>query len=174
MIAPSAQLEFIKQGAAVRRFHTINTINTDTVGSHSFGVAQIVALLMGEAVTAKMLLAALRHDLAEQQYGDVPSPAKKMLGIGEQFSEMEDGLMRSVGLSPLSVDLDEEEAKILKMADCLDGLMFCLHERRMGNRYMGACFRNYSAYISSAYPTGTGRALFSYITSEWRKINNVD
>ena len=74
-------LEFLLAGAEVLRYHTVQTLQRETVGHHSHGVACLVLLLDPQA-SARLLRAALLHDLAEQCTGDIPSAAKREYGIG--------------------------------------------------------------------------------------------
>jgi len=88
-------LQFIINGSEVKRFHTLTTLQTETVGHHSHGVACFTLLLDPDA-SRQLLLAALFHDLAEQYTGDIPSPAKREYGIGDQVDKLERRLMLDV------------------------------------------------------------------------------
>lgn len=81
----------------------------------------------------RVLTAALTHDLAEARYGDLPAPAKRELGKewSRQFSSVEHTALQSYGLV---VDLPPRDVRGLKLADYIDGCLFCIEERRMGNR----------------------------------------
>lgn len=61
---------FTMRGGEVVRYHTLMTIQRETVSSHSFGVAWFVYFLQPEA-RAQVLMAALAHDLAEHMVGDL-------------------------------------------------------------------------------------------------------
>ena len=77
-------LEFIATGAEVTRYHTVFTINKETVGHHSHGVAMMVLMIKPDA-SASLLKAALCHDLSEQVVGDIPSPAKRRFDLGKRL-----------------------------------------------------------------------------------------
>lgn len=167
----TSKLEFIRLGGEVERFHSIRTIKGETVGQHSFGVAWFCYLLsdpdLGQP-SSYLLLSALAHDLAEQTVGDIPSPAHAALGISEQLHKYETGILERAGLSfPLS----DEEAATLRLADCLDGLMFCVRERVLGNRNLSEVFFNYLNYSKKIAETHKARNLLSDIYQLWKEAN---
>lgn len=137
------QILFILKGGEVSRYHTIRTLQEETVAAHSFGVAWFVYMLRPSSC-ATLIMAALAHDLAEQYTGDLPAPSKRELGIGRQFGEFEDRLLRAQGLS---FELDAEQSRILKLADCLQGMLFCIRDRSLGNRGVDIVCQRYQDYI---------------------------
>ena len=153
-------LDFIIAGTEVTRFHTITTLQRETVGHHSHGVA-LLALLINPSATREVLLAALMHDLAEHQVGDIPSPAKREYGIGEQVSELEDRLMRAAGL--VMPDLKPEDARLLKLADIAQGALFCVREISLGNQRIRTVFDRYLSYAEQMILVGRERQLFNII-----------
>ena len=130
-------------GGETQRFHTCTLLRPDTVGQHSFGVACVIMHLWPRA-PGRMLRAALKHDMAEAYTGDLPSPAKRGLGIGEAFAAYEEQYLTSVGVLPET--LVEWEDWLLKMADILDGLRVCVRERSMGNRLIEHAYGNFSLF----------------------------
>lgn len=189
------EIEFMWDGGNTRRFHTVPLIGVDTVGHHSFNVCCIIMVLWPGA-PARLLRAAIKHDMAEHIVGDMPAPTKRGLpeyrilggeGIGvpksfrEAFGEYEDAKAAEYGVS-LEQDLDADEAWILKLADSLDGMRFCVQERRMGNKHpkLEEAFENFDSYVvklleldkddSYAYDgrfDGRPEQLFCHIRKEW-------
>ena len=153
-------LEFIIAGTEVKRYHTVTTLINETVGHHSHGVAMLT-LMIDPAAGRELLLAALMHDLAEHQVGDIPSPAKREYGIGEQVSELEDRLMRAAGL--VMPDLNTRDARTLKLADIAQGALFCAREISLGNQRMRAIFTRYMSYAENMMLVGRERELFNII-----------
>lgn len=147
-------------GADVRRYHTVRTLTEDTVGHHSHGVAMLVLLLDPDA-DGMMLRAALLHDLSEQYTGDIPSPAKREFGIGEDVSSLELKLLDDAGL-PMPY-LKPEEWRTLKLADIAHGALFCLRELQMGNRLMAPVYERYIGYAEGMVLSGRERELFDTI-----------
>lgn len=144
-----ARIQFIYDGGAVSRFHTVRSINPDNDARHSFGVAWLIYLLTEGLTTANLLMAGLSHDLAEQTVGDVPAPAKRSLGIGEELNALEDKILADAGFG---FTISDREQRILKLADNLDGLMYCAQELRMGNRFVAEAGERYWQYIQRQAP----------------------
>jgi 5'-deoxynucleotidase YfbR-like HD superfamily hydrolase len=143
-----SQVKFIRRGLQVNRFHTRATIKDNTVGHHTAGVA-LFCILLEEEPSIHLLKAALFHDLAEHEFGDVPSPTKNYLNVKEAFDKLEEDLLKQVGLD---VGLTPEETRTLKIADCLDGMCFCLEEAELGNRQLLDVADRYYDYLSALRP----------------------
>ena len=148
----AAQVRTLFDGSAVRRFHTIQTVAENTVGQHSHGVAMFCMLFEDGKPSAALLMKALTHDLAEQYTGDVPSPAKRALGIRQEFGVVEEQLLSTVDFS---IEVTEHEEVVLKLADCADGMLFCAKERMLGNRskMIKAAYSNYRSYVDTILDT---------------------
>lgn len=153
-------LDFILNGADVKRYHTVNTLTSETVGHHSHGVAALCLLFQPNA-SASLLKAALLHDLAEQHTGDIPSPAKYELGIAFTIDQVEDRLMIEAGIEPPCLTADEQ--RILKFADWAHGALFCTKEIALGNKKMRKVFDRYITYIEGYRPEGREREVIELI-----------
>lgn len=154
------ELKFILAGSEVKRYHTIMTLQNETVGHHSHGVACLVTLLRPKA-SRKLLIAALLHDLSEHQTGDIPSPAKRAYNIGQQVEKLELKLMEKAGfVFPV---LKPAESRALKLADIAHGALFCVKEINLGNSSMKIVFERYLSYAESMKPSGRERELFNHI-----------
>lgn len=153
-------LEFIVSGTEVTRFHTVTTLVRETVGHHSHGVAMMV-LLMNPHASGSLLRAALMHDLAEHQTGDIPSPAKREYNIGDQVNELERRLMLEAGIE--YPELTAEDYRTLKLADIAQGALFCMREMSLGNQRMDRILNRYMEYAEQLNPVGRERDLFETI-----------
>lgn len=158
------QLRFLINGSEVKRYHTVRTLQSETVGHHSHGVATL-CMIIEPYCSVELLKAALLHDLAEYQLGDIPSPAKKKYGIGEQVNKLEADLLESVGFE---VKLTDREARILKLADIFQGMIFCLREMELGNQRQAVIFDRYAMYAQDMIPVGREKELFDLIAYEMR------
>jgi 5'-deoxynucleotidase YfbR-like HD superfamily hydrolase len=141
------QRSFIFDGGYSTRFHTVDVHNRQDIASHSFGVAWYCEGLSGGEASKDLIMAALSHDLAEHIVGDVPSPAKRSLGLSKQFQTLEDKYLAENGLMKYFDNLSENDNRILKYADMLEGMTFCLRERRLGNRNVEVVYQRFSSYI---------------------------
>lgn len=144
------QIQFIFKGAAVKRYHGETTIKEQTVGAHSFGVMWLCYVLTQGKPSANLLLAASSHDLAEWKIGDVPAPTKRGVpGLREQLNQLEEEELFKVGLA---FHLTSGEQRILKMADAMEGLVFCRSEQFLGNHGIKQVFQNFRSYITEFEP----------------------
>lgn len=158
-----ARLEFIRRGGQTKRYHTKATLKENTVAHHSFGVAWLCALLVEGAPSANLLLAALAHDLAEQVTGDISSPTKRKFPVMARMIQiMETETLEVHGLN-FEVTLTHNESRILKMADCLDGALFCISEMELGNRGMMDVYRRYCQYVDQLELTGKEHRIFAAV-----------
>ena len=154
------QLLFLMNGARTKRYHTLTTLTEETVGHHSHGVALLVFMLVEEP-SISLIFAALVHDLAEHQTGDLPSPSKRQFGITEQFSALEDRLLETSGWG--LEGLTPEEARTLKLADVAQGAMYCAEEIISGNTRMKVVFDRYVSYAEELMLVGFEKTLFNDI-----------
>lgn len=154
-------LDFYLAGSEVHRYHTVRTLAPETVGHHSHGVAVLALVLTDWKASAALLRAALVHDLAEHQTGDIPSPAKREYGIGQQVEELEARLMGAAGVA--FPHLYADEARVLKLADIAQGALYCVRELELGNRRMVSIYDRYMSYARDMILLGRERELFDYI-----------
>lgn len=159
-------LDFMLTGAEVVRYHTAHTLQRETVGQHSHGVALLTLLLDPEA-GRDLLTAALLHDLAEQHTGDIPSPAKREYGIGEQVDRLERRLMAEAGWAFPA--LSPTDARTLKLADIAHGALFCVRELSLGNRRMAVVYDRYMSYAHQMLLRGSEAELFKLIEEARRE-----
>lgn len=153
-------LDFILAGSEVKRYHTVTTLVSETVGHHSHGVAML-CLLFDPMASRQVLMAALFHDLAEHQTGDIPSPAKREFGIGGKVDELEQRLMNAAGIiMPL---LSADDKRTLKLADVAQGALFCAREISLGNKRMRRVFDRYISYAEELILVGREREIFNMI-----------
>lgn len=162
------QVDAVVRSAKVKRYHIQNTQQTQTVGEHTYGVVWLVYLLSGGACSKPLMLAALMHDTPEYVTGDVPAPVKKLGEIKSVFDDMEKSVFDELFLN--FPELNEEEHGLLKLADCLEGALFCLSEAQRGNRLIKTCLLEYIKYINTLAPTGLGLQIFDNVKELTRDI----
>jgi len=150
-------IQFAYEGADVHRFHTRPGIRPNTDGQHSWGVALLVWLLTGDTPRAEVLLAALTHDLGEHVVGDVPRPTKIFLGLGNSLDRLEDGARAKYGLDFHEL-LTPAEARVLKLADMLDGLLWCAREAGLGSKMTRVMYYHWHEGIQAFAPLSSREA----------------
>lgn len=152
-------IDFMWNGGETRRYHGFRMLMEDTVGHHSFNVACIIMKVRPDA-PARLLRAALKHDMAEHKAGDIPAPTKRAMpdyeggpmnggfSFREVFGLYEDRLMLDANVEPEK--LTAEETWVLKYADSLDGMRFCIQERLLGNKTprLIRCYETFQRYVT--------------------------
>lgn len=134
----------LRKGGHVRRYHTVETIGQQTVADHSWGVAMMVLQLQPDA-SANLLKAALFHDLAEYDTGDTPAHAKwRSKPLKTALDDLERTVEDDLGIG---VDLTSDELITLKVADMLELLWFCVEQARMGNRNVDEIWERGNAFL---------------------------
>lgn len=116
----------------VRRCHTMPSVEYQTIGHHSWGVAMIL-LNVHPNPSVQLLKAALQHDMSEQWLGDMPATAKwRFKSLQAAYNEAEATIESEQGLA---VELTEIEQNWLKAADLLELMYWCLLNIHMGNTF---------------------------------------
>lgn len=165
------KLELVLNGGSVRRYHTVPTVHPETVAAHSYLVAWCCAMLC-EGVfvcTAQLLLAALQHDIAEHVTGDLPAPTKRKLGISAQFASYEETVLKDHEHLDHATSLTVNERRILKLADGCGGLLYCIQERRIGNRNVETAFNNFRSYVEASIETPHDQSFINLIDKMWEE-----
>ena len=155
------QIQFLLDGANVRRYHTVTTLVPETVGHHSHGVALLTCMLSKDEPSINLVFAALVHDLAEHQTGDIPSPSKRKFGIGDMINSLEEELLENSGWAPEELTL--EEARVLKLADLGQGALYCVEEIQRGNSKMKVVLDRYLSYAESMMLIGNEKLFFNAV-----------
>lgn len=129
----------------VERFHSIPNVRKQTIAAHSWGVAVIINHIYPEA-SKDLILEALYHDTAEACTGDIPAPVKR---ASPQIKLLLDGMEHDWRMTrdiPVA-ELSEEETVVLKIADALDGMMYCLSRRLSGEHGGVAIAHTWNSYL---------------------------
>lgn len=112
------------ESGRVARYHAAPTVAPQTVGLHSWGVAMIVLYLTQGQASSALLVCALMHDVAELHTGDIPFGVKRRSPeIKALLGRMEEEAHSTLAL-PIP-ELDAKDQALLKIADTLEGLLWC-------------------------------------------------
>ena len=162
-------LELIIKGGAVKRYHN-EMVTPQTVGHHSYGVAWLCWILSGQNPSSALLMAAISHDTAEGVVGDVPAPTKRAIpGLKAMLDEYEERAMKNAGISLMP--LTGTEVRILKLADVMEGMMFCISERATGNQNAEVIYANFVNYATQLKLTGVEITLFTMLQEGWDHVS---
>jgi len=154
------QLDFLRNAGETVRFHTMPILRPQNIAEHSWHLTMLLYLMYGQTdpgITFELLMAGLTHDMAEHQTGDLPAPAKRAMderleikGAGtfrQAWNDMEQEILKEQGFDWES-QLSADELNKLKIADAMDGALYCVRERMMGNQLIAPAFLNFSKYIA--------------------------
>lgn len=172
------QRDFIFKGGSSTRYHTMTVHDRQTIADHSFGVAWICEILTNRSASKELIMAALAHDLAEHKVGDIPAPAKRALNLKVMYDSLEQNELDDAEIGIYARLLSEDEKVVLRFADMLEGMIFCLKERRMGNIHVSVAFKNFRDYVSELYnlyscdPAKKAFNIATELCDEWEDITD--
>jgi 5'-deoxynucleotidase YfbR-like HD superfamily hydrolase len=135
------QVLYLLGGGQVRRFHTTATLKDVTTGQHQYTTAWLCYLL-ADVPSLNLVMAALVHDTAEQVEGDIPMPTKMRLGLQGTVSKFEADMLCDNHMY-FDRALTSAERRTLALANKLAGMLECVHERSLGNRYVELAFKHW-------------------------------
>lgn len=123
-----------RDAGAVKRYHVKRTHRTQTIADHTFGMLMLVKQVATDSLLSGGTLyeAILHHDLPELFTGDIPAPIKR---VHPELGPLMDSIEEE--LKPLheEFNLTSEQGALLKWADRMELVLWCLEEFRMGNTY---------------------------------------
>lgn len=140
----------------LKRFNIRVTLHPQNVSSHSLMTAMLARSLAVEFKEklnleidpSKVLLGALSHDFEECELGDVLIPSKSK--ISAEYEKLE-ALIKDRLFHDLFIDLDLNllETRLIQLCDKLEGYVYCLEERDLGNKGFNAIADAYKERISN-------------------------
>lgn len=149
----------------VKRYHTKCTLRQQTVAEHTFGVLMLVKQVAeydSELYNCRFVEAVLHHDLPELMTGDIPAPIKRAHPqLGPLLDDIEEGL------APLciSVMLTSDQEALLKWADKMELVLWCLEELEMGNTQVRDMIRVTMGWILTTVVPTCARPLTDEVVS---------
>ena len=162
-----------RDAGAVKRYHVKRTHRTQTIAEHTFGMLMLVKQVTegqgeyGLQSRATLYEAILHHDLPELMTGDVPAPIKR---VHPELGPLMDSIEQD--LYPLYRDytLTQEESALLKWADRMELVLWCLEEFRMGNTYTKPTVARGLGWILASYLPECCRTLTGEAVEEARSL----
>lgn len=144
-----------RDAGAVNRYHAVRTQRTQTIAEHTFGMLMLIKQVTegqsehGLQSRAVLYEAVMHHDLPELMTGDIPAPIKR---AHPELGPLLDSIEQCMYPLYQVYTLTQEEAALLKWADRMELVLWCLEEVRMGN-----------TYLKTTAARGLGWVLASYI-----------
>ena len=118
------------ESGRVMRYHAAPIDKKQSVAEHTWGVMVILHKLCNPS--PELLTHALFHDVAELHTGDVPAPVKKSSQlVKDTFDALETRALHTMGIT--LPHLTDGEKRYLKIADCLEGMMYCESRIKAGD-----------------------------------------
>jgi hypothetical protein len=156
----------LRDGGAVRRFHTLRTNRVQSVAEHSHGVAMLVLAVYPEA-ECSVLRAALYHDLPEVMTGDIPATSKWLSPALAREENLLAGIFREH--HGLELALSGFEKDLLKWCDMMELVLWTMEEGTLGNDYAGEVTqRGLDFLVAREPPTAEARLLLDEVIAEWK------
>lgn len=162
-----------RDAGAVKRYHVKRTHRTQTLAEHTFGMLMLVKQVTegrgehGLQSLAILYNAILHHDLPELMTGDVPAPIKRVHpALGPLMDSIEQDLY------PLyrEYTLTQEEAALLKWADRMELVLWCLEEFRLGNSYVKPTVARGLGWILASHLPECCRALTAEVIEDAQSL----
>lgn len=126
-----------RQALAVKRYHTLPTIQQQTIADHTCQVLRVYTEVFGPP-SAETVQQILWHDSAEIVTGDSPFYGKRMFPqLKRALDEVEDAFLPVISggeWHPTSLDW---EKKRIKVCDLIEMLEFGREEVRLGSHHYG-------------------------------------
>ena len=128
----NANYRFIREGFAVKRFHTIGYVaREDTVGSHTVNIIAMLFYIYEGDPPLELIREALYHDIYEVVTGDIPATAKwRFPHLADALLDAEYELNRHYRLC---LDLPDDQYNLLKFVDMLELCYKSKEEIAVGN-----------------------------------------
>jgi len=151
-----------RDAGAVKRYHVKRTQRTQTIAEHTFGMLMLVKQV-NRTCTKNLMCAVLHHDLPELFTGDIPAPIKR---VHPELGPLMDSIEED--LAPLYQDfqLTVPEAILLKWADRMELVLWCLEEVRLGNWYCRAVVARGLGWILAAKMPDNAQALTAEVIAD--------
>ena len=140
----------------LKRFNIRVTLHPQNVSSHSLStaiLARTIAMELNERLgmeidPEKVLLGALVHDFEECELGDVLIPSKSKISV--EYEKLEaDIKQRLFADFEIYQTLSLLEVQLIRLCDKLEGYVYCLEERDLGNRGFIAIANAYQERIEN-------------------------
>lgn len=158
--AAAVRLDFFRAAGEVKRCHTERVLRPQTVAQHSWGVATILLMVHPEA-DAKLLRAALWHDVSERAMGDIPSPVKwASEEMHAAIEALEDDINKQWDIMPKG--LTEAERALLKFCDAFEFYLWTREEIAMGNTFMFTPRQNITAFLTHFMQCRSSESMMAY------------
>lgn len=170
---PLVEAQLYRDAGAVKRYHVKRTLRQQTVAEHTFGMLMLVKQVAPHLDKSMLYTAILHHDLPELMTGDVPAPIKRAHPeLGPLMNSIEEELVPLY--NPACEGLTHEEQSLLKWADRMELVLWCLEEYRMGNTFVVDTIRRGIGWILAGHMPDCCRTLTDAVVRELRDQHKIN
>ena len=163
------RLEVQLQAGCIQRYHLLPIIGEQNVAAHTYGVCQILRFISGDELTPRMLMAALDHDVAEYEIGDIPFNVKRAYPhVKEALVAAEQDFEQKFGLNH---PLGEREKQLVKQADVLEMGFFGKRQYQLGNEGGLTIMYNVLEALHKMNVGGKALILFDQLARYYEDVN---
>jgi hypothetical protein len=168
-----AIVKAFREGGSVQRCHARQMLRPYSVAQHSFNLMGLISQFHPEP-SAKLLQAALWHDVPERFTGDIPTPVKVLApNIRVLLKEVEKRINDALQITH-HMDLNDEDSIWLKACDMLELWIWAREERALGNTSCEALEKDVTKIIfklraDDRFP----QELFDYYLVESRELTHT-
>jgi len=166
-------IKFAREGAAVKRCHTIQFIGNYDVGGHSFNMLAMLRIWKPDA-SLNLVWAIIEHDAPERSTGDVPAPAK-WAGIidKDELNLVEMEITTRIFGDDSCQKLTLEELSWLKALDILELYLWCRDQVELGNRNALSMMARIEKFINknkASWPKEFNEQWGEFMFADWTPV----
>lgn len=167
-------IKFAREGAGVKRCHTIPIIGEYLNGHHSFNMLAMLRIWRPDA-SLKLVWAIIEHDLPERLTGDVPAPAKWSGEFidGDKLAELEGRIIEGYFGDDNHAKLSLSDYSWLKALDILELYLWCRDQIQLGNRNVLGMMDRIDLYVHrnrASWPKEFNEQWTSFMKHDWDLI----
>ena len=167
----------------VTRYHTWPRIRDQTVAEHTWNLLRIILAIQPHA-SPELLRWTMFHDVGERVTGDVPFPVKREHPeLKRALDKMEHEALLQMATTwgaVAGIQITDEEANLLKLAEFIEMMEWGLDEMALGNAnarlVYERCYAQAARQLGAPLPSGVRTSAEIYITrrlSHERKHRNL-
>ncbi|QDP55877.1 MAG: hypothetical protein GOVbin8609_9 [Prokaryotic dsDNA virus sp.] len=138
----------VMESGNVERFHQAVGVTKQKLSEHQWGVAMLMEKFFPNC-TRNAIMYALTHDIGELYTGDIPATTKwANPDIKTLLDEYEEKIIYDLGVKYV---VSDEEARQLKLCDCLEGMTYCAYRYEMGEIHAQKPFTAWYGFLASNF-----------------------
>lgn len=174
-MSPLVEAVLYRDAGAVKRYHVKRTLRQQSVAEHTFGMMMLLKqVLEGPGAIAvdwcNLYGAVLHHDLPELFTGDIPAPIKRAHPQLGPLLESIESELAPLHRTDHEAQLSATELSLIKWADRIELVLWCLEEYRMGNTYVRQTISRGLGWVLAASIPNCALALTEEVVADARSL----